>query len=281
LDAGCGNGYMSKEFSKLVNNTGKVYTLDSEKEAIERLKEKTKGPMPLVMLHGLFGGPENWESTIPYLPKTCLPVVMLFRFFDEDRNLSSLSALTDYAQQYLDELAYDPMVLMGNSLGGHIAILLTLRMPERVQGLVLSGSSGLFERSFTRVPGTKPPRHWVHAKTCEVFYNQSHVTDTLVDTVMGVISDRSKVRILLRLAKSAKRHNIRSKLRLIHCPTLLICGRQDKITPPVVADSFHKSIPNSSLAWIDECGHAPMIERPLEFASHLGSWWLEKLRPSV
>jgi ubiquinone/menaquinone biosynthesis C-methylase UbiE len=43
LDAGCGNGYMSKEFSKLLNNTGKVYALDPDKAALERLKEETKG----------------------------------------------------------------------------------------------------------------------------------------------------------------------------------------------------------------------------------------------
>jgi ubiquinone/menaquinone biosynthesis C-methylase UbiE len=43
LDAGCGNGYMSKEFSKLLNNTGKVYALDSDQEAIEILVQKTKG----------------------------------------------------------------------------------------------------------------------------------------------------------------------------------------------------------------------------------------------
>lgn len=237
--------------------------------------------MPLVMLHGLFGGPENWKKIIPHLPKDCLPLAELLRFFDKHRNLHTLPGLTDAVQQNINDLAYHRVVLMGNSLGGHIAVWLTLRMPERVCGLVLTGSSGLFERGFTRVPGKRPPRHWVRKKACEVFYDPSYVTDTLVDSVMGVIYDRNRLRILLSLAKSAKRDNVGDKLKLIRCPTLLIWGRQDKITPPEVAHSFHKCIPTSKLVWIDGCGHAQMIERPLEFANHLDNWWMTQVRSCV
>ena len=54
---------------------------------------------------------------------------------------------------------------------------------------------------------------------------------------------------------------------------LLIWGRLDTITPPEVAHEFHSLLPNSSLEWIDDCGHAPMIETPKEFGKIVSKWW--------
>ena len=228
---------------------------------------------PIVMLHGLFGGPENWEGVITGLPQTSQPVAMRLPFFEERFNLNTVSAVTDYAQQYIHEHGFDRMILIGNSLGGHVAVKLALRIPEKVCGLVLTGSGGLFERGFTRIPGTRPPREWVRARVREVFFRKYHDTETLVDRAINVIADRRKARILVQLAKSAKRDTIADRLKLITCPTLLIWGRQDKITQSEVAEEFHMGIPASNLVWLDECGHAPMMEHPAEFASQVNQWW--------
>jgi len=56
-------------------------------------------------------------------------------------------------------------------------------------------------------------------------------------------------------------------------PTCLIWGKNDNITPPDVAEEFHKLIENSDLYWIDQCGHAPMMERPVEFNGILSAWF--------
>ena len=229
--------------------------------------------VPIVMLHGLFGGPENWESVLPCLPRIGQPVAVKLPFFDEGAGLNNVSAVTNYVHDYLDETGFDRMVLMGNSLGGHIAALLALRMPEQVCGLVLTGSGGLFERGFTKVPGSRPQREWVRSKVREVFYRQFHATEAMVDSVVDVISNRRKARILIQLAKSAKRDKITDRLKLITCPTLLIWGRQDQITQQEVAEEFHANISASDLVWLDECGHAPMIEHPVEFAYQVNQWW--------
>ena len=227
----------------------------------------------LVMLHGLLGGPENWKGTIPYLPQTCQAVIPRLPFFDDEMKLNSVSSVADYVENYVDQMGFHRMVLMGNSLGGHIAVLLALRIPKRVCGLVLTGSSGLFERSFSRIPGTQPSREWVYAKCCEVFYSRNHVSDMLVDSVMDVILSRHKLRILIQLAKSAKRDNIRERLKQITCPTLLIWGRQDRVTEREVAEEFHRNIVDSVLVWLDKCGHAPMIEHAAEFGHNVKRWW--------
>ncbi|MDY6912811.1 MAG: alpha/beta hydrolase [Chloroflexota bacterium] len=229
--------------------------------------------VPLVMLHGLFGGPENWEGVIPSLPQTGQPMALRLPFFDEGAGLNNVSAVTNYVQECLDEIGFDRMVLMGNSLGGHVAALLALRMPEQVCGLVLTGSGGLFERGFTKVPGSRPRREWIRSKVSEVFHGQFHATEAMVDRVVNVISDRRKARILIQLAKSAKRDKITDRLKLITCPTLLIWGRQDQITQREVAEEFHSNISTSDLIWLDECGHAPMMEHPIEFAYQVNQWW--------
>lgn len=229
--------------------------------------------LPLVMIHGLMGKPENWQYITPFLPKDCHPITLKLPLFDKNLNLNSVEDVLNYVQGYLENLGLKRMVLMGNSLGAHLAALLSLRMPQEVTGIVLISSGGIAVRGFTMIPGARPPRAWIYKKACEVFYKPPPITDEIVDDVMELISDRRRTRLLINLAKSIKRANITEKLKGIQCPTLLVWGRQDKITPPPIAEQFHKQIPNSELVWIDECGHAPMIEHPKEFSNQLNIWW--------
>jgi 2-hydroxy-6-oxonona-2,4-dienedioate hydrolase len=228
---------------------------------------------PIVMLHGMFGGPENWSALIPHLPRNWYPFIPKIPFFDDEISLNSISAVFDYVQSYCNNIDSDHVLLMGNSLGGHIAALLAVNITEKVRGLILTGSSGLFERGFTKIPGTRPHREWIYEKCCEVFFDSCHVTDTLIQDVQEVIYNRRKARILIQLAKSAKRDNIAEKLTQITCPTLLIWGKQDQITHREVALEFQRSISNSALVFLDNCGHVPMMEHPAEFGHEVARWW--------
>jgi len=234
---------------------------------------ETEKTTPIVMLHGLLGGPENWKSMIPHLPRSCNPIAPSIPFFDKELGLNSINAVVEYVGNYLRGITADGFVLMGNSLGGHIAALLAVEVPERVRGLILTGSSGLFERGFSKVPGAHPGIEWIYTKCCEVFYDSCHVTDVLVKNVMDIICDRQKARILIQLAKSAKQDNIADKLEEISCPTLLIWGKQDKVTEREVAEEFHRKIHQSKLIWLNNCGHAPMIEHPVDFGREVVQWW--------
>ncbi|MFT5020385.1 MAG: 2-hydroxy-6-oxonona-2,4-dienedioate hydrolase [Polaribacter sp.] len=77
---------------------------------------------------------------------------------------------------------------------------------------------------------------------------------------------------VLAIAKSAIRHNMREDLSSIKIPVCLIWGKNDGVTPPEVAKEFHELLPSSELNWIDKCGHAPMMEHPLEFNGVLSPW---------
>jgi len=229
--------------------------------------------MPLVMLHGLLGGPENWRPLIPYLPANCRPLNPKLPFFEGGIVLDKVETVTSHVQDYISTKGLGPFVLMGNSLGGHIAALLAVQIPARVKGLVLTASSGLFERDVGRIQGARPTQAWIYEKCCEVFYDRSHVTREIVDNVTDIIFDRRKLHKLIQLAKSAKRDNIALTLERIPCPTLLIWGKQDELTPPHVAREFHDRIPNSELVWLNECGHAPMMEQPEKFGCAVSRWW--------
>lgn len=97
------------------------------------------------------------------------------------------------------------------------------------------------------------------------FYDPKIATKELVDEVYNIVNNRLKALKIIALAKSAIRHNLGEELREITVPTCLIWGKNDTITPPMVAEEFRSLIPNAELHWIDKCGHAPMMEVPDEF----------------
>jgi pimeloyl-ACP methyl ester carboxylesterase len=241
--------------------------------------EKGRG-FPLVLLHGLMGDPANWAGVLPHLPSTCRAIALRFPFFQDtsdNHRLNTLPKIKEHARGYLDHAEIERSVLCGNSLGGHVALHLALEMPRRVAGLVLTGSSGLFERTVTGQRGANPPRQWLYDKMCEIFYDDAMVTEEMLDDVVDVVAQRRFARDLVRIAKSAKRDNLADRLGDVACPVLLIWGRQDKITPPEVAEEFRSRLPHCTLSWIDRCGHAPMMERPREFGRTLGKWWRRRI----
>ncbi|HQX02672.1 MAG TPA: alpha/beta hydrolase, partial [Flavobacterium sp.] len=99
----------------------------------------------------------------------------------------------------------------------------------------------------------------------------------VVDEVFNIVNDRIKVIKTLTIAKSAIRHNMAKDLPKMTIPTCLIWGKNDKVTPPEVAEEFHKLLPNSDLYWVDKCGHAAMMEHPTEF-NHILLEWLQKTK---
>lgn len=157
-------------------------------------------------------------------------------------------------------------------MGGHIGLILTINRPELVKNLVLTGSSGLYERTFGDSFPRKGDKEYIKRKTQDVFYDPSVATDELVDEVFAVVNDRMKGIKTVMLARSAIKHNMLKDLPNIKCPTCIIWGKQDNVTPPDVAEDMHKYIPNSELYWIDQCGHAAMMEKPDEFNEILYRW---------
>lgn len=227
----------------------------------------------LVLLHGLMGGLSNFDETVNYFSERGYRVfVPELPIYDLPILNTNLTTIAKYVIKFIEDHINAPVTIVGNSMGGHVGLILTLARPDLVKNLVLTGSSGLYERTFGDSFPRKSDKDYIKKKTQEVFYNPDVATDELVDEVFAVVNDRMKGIKTVMLARSAIKHNMLHDLPKITCPTCLIWGREDNVTPPEVAEDMHKFIPNSDLYWIEECGHAAMMEKPKEFNNTLYNW---------
>ena len=246
--------------------------LITKKEKRFSFIEAGEGP-PLILLHGLMGGLSNFDKTVNFFSdrgyKVFVPVLPIYDLPILNTNLTTIAK---YVAKFIEEKVDEPATIVGNSMGGHIGLILTLARPELVANLVLTGSSGLYERTFSDSFPRKSDNEYIRRKTEDVFYDPKVATDELVDEVFGVVNDRMKGIKTVMLARSAIKHNMLNDLPKITKPVCLIWGKQDNVTPPEVAVDMNKFLPNSELYWIDQCGHAAMMEKPNEFNKILYSW---------
>ena len=190
----------------------------------------------------------------------------------KDTNVRNLAK---HIEDFIEFKAYNQVMLVGNSLGGHVGLIYTSQHLEKVKYLILTGSSGLYENAFGSSFPRKNDYNYIKERVGLTFFDPNVATKELVDEVWDLIGDRGKALRSISLAKSAIRSNMATELPAMNIPVCLIWGKNDTITPPEVAEEFHKSLPHSDLYWIDKCGHAPMMEHPLVFNQILDEW-LEK-----
>ena len=103
---------------------------------------------PLVLLHGLFGAMSNFSDLIEYFRHHNKVVVPLLPLFDLDILHTSVGGLERFVHRFIEARKYEDVHLLGNSLGGHVALLHILKHPEKIKSLILTGSSGLFENGM-------------------------------------------------------------------------------------------------------------------------------------
>jgi pimeloyl-ACP methyl ester carboxylesterase len=229
----------------------------------------------LMLLHGLFGALSNFSGLIEKFRHTHKVVVPIMPLFDMDLLHTSVTGLAKYVEQFIEARGYQNIHLLGNSLGGHVGLVYILKHPEKIKSLILTGSSGLYENAMGDTYPKRGDYEYIKNKTAQTFYDPSVATKELVDEVFEITRNRLKVIKVLALAKSAIRNNLGAELNEIKQPTLLIWGKNDSVTPPLVGEEFNKLIPNSQLHFIDKCGHAPMMEVPDEFNSILEKFLTE------
>ncbi len=220
---------------------------------------------PIILLHGLFGAMSNFSHLVDFFKQTHTVIVPMLPLYDLDIFHTTVGGLASHVHKFIEEKGYTNFHLLGNSLGGHVGLVHTLKHPEKVRSLILTGSSGLYEHGMGDTYPKRGDYDYIKNKTELTFYDPAMASKELVDEVYEIVNSRIKAIKIIALAKSAIRNNIGNELHKIKMPTLLIWGNQDNITPPFVADEFKKLIPHAELHFIDKCGHAPMMEVPDEF----------------
>ena len=219
----------------------------------------------LLLLHGLFGALSNWDGVVKHFAKNYRVMIPMLPIYTMPIKEAGLEGLTDFVEKFVDDQRLSELNIMGNSLGGHVALIYTLRNKAKVDRLILTGSSGLFENAMG---GSYPKRgsyDFVKERVEYTFYDPKTATEDLVQEVFETTKSIPKCMRIVAMAKSAQRNNMADELTKIENPTLLIWGLNDTITPPVVGHEFNRLIPESQLHFIDKCCHAPMMEHPEKF----------------
>ena len=228
---------------------------------------------PIIILHGLMGGLSNFHGVTSFFPpkgyKVLVPELPIY-----DMPMLK-TTVKNFAKFLADFIAYKKLkdvILLGNSLGGHIGLLHTKMYPDLVKALVITGSSGLYESAMGDGYPKRGDYEFIKKKAQDVFYDPEVATKEIVDEVFATVNDRMKLVKTLAIAKSAIRHNMSKDLPSMNTPTCIIWGENDSVTPPNVAKEFDELLPDSELFWIKKCGHAPMMEHPDEFNTILDAW---------
>jgi pimeloyl-ACP methyl ester carboxylesterase len=251
-----------------------------KEEAGFKYIDEGKGEV-LLLLHGLFGALSNWEGVIEHFSAKYRVVIPVMPIYEMPIKSASVEGLVIFIESFVKYKDLNNLTLLGNSLGGHVALVYTLRNKSKVKKLALTGSSGLFENSMG---GSFPKRgsyEYIKERVEYTFYDPKTAAKELVDEVFDLTKNIPKCMRIIAIAKSAQRHNMARDITKITAPTLLIWGLNDTITPPIVAHEFNKLIPNSELRFIDKCGHAPMMEHPEKFNKIFHEFVEEKHNISV
>lgn len=232
---------------------------------------------PIILLHGLMGHLSNFEGVFKHFSKIGYNVIMPeLPIYSLPILKTNVRNLAKFLKEFMAFKNIDSAILMGNSLGGHIALYFAKMNLEKVDALVLTGSSGLYEKSMGDSYPKRGNYEYIKTKTEAVFYRPEVATKEMIDDVYASVNDRTKVLKTLTIAKSAIRHNMAKDLPKMEVPACVIWGKNDTVTPPEVAVDFQKLLPDAQLFWLDECGHAPMMEHPDKFNEILENWLKER-----
>ena len=233
----------------------------------------------VVLLHGLGGDSGNWTFNIAALAEkyhVLAPDQIGFGRSDKPLISYRIGTYSDFLDKFLAELKIEKAALVGNSLGGWIGAFYALKYPNRVEKLVLVDAAGFAPRKDLdqKVLQNLNPstREQVRDLLKLVVYNQILVNDAFIDAAIASRISAGDGYTIQAMIESVKRGEdmLDGKLKDLKKPTLIIWGKQDGLlTLAEFGERFKREIAGSELIVYDQCGHAPMFEKALEFNAAL------------
>jgi pimeloyl-ACP methyl ester carboxylesterase len=236
---------------------------------------------PVVLLHGSGPGVSawaNWQHTIPALAKTnrvlAFDLVGYGATERPDGIRYSLRGWTDHVWAFLDALGLAKVSVVGNSLGGRLALQMAEDDSKRLSRMVLMGSPGVgmtVTEGLKALRGYEPSPENMRALLTDYFaVDTSIITDDLV-RIRYEASAAPGAHEAYRLMYFDPRHDgsnlgiTEDQVRAMRVPTLLVHGREDKVVPAEVSWTMVNLLPDADLHVFARCGHWTQIERAAEF----------------
>lgn len=243
-----------------------------------------EGLVPIIFLHGYPFDKSMWRPQIDFFKSKNRLIPCDIRGFgkstDEKTSLS-IDLFADDLIKFMDKLGIEKTVICGLSMGGFIALNAIKRYPDRFEALILCDTQCIAdtlevkEKRYELIDeiDAHGPTTFNEGFIKSVFHKNSlNDKKELVAQLRSVVFLNSKHIIKQGLAALAERSETCSILKEITIPTLIICGREDEVTPLAQSESMHASIKGSELKIIENAGHVSNLEQPEEFNKHLNDF---------
>ena len=250
-----------------------------------RYVRKGSGP-PVVLIHGFASSLYTWKDVLPALSADHDVVAIDLPGFGASSIPRPLQAASYpiVVLAVMNRLGLDPASLVGNSLGGSVAVAVAAEHPERVDRLVLVDSAGFNFGAGDRpwilrliaAPGMAAAaerlpvrRRLVAAGLRQVFFHDELVTEERIDEYAAPMLRPGAVRAAAELLGNPVPTDFTAVAARVRAPTLVVWGREDTWIPVAHASRFTAAIPGSTSVVLEQCGHTPQEEKPAEVAALL------------
>ena len=249
--------------------------LDLENGQRVHVLDQGEGPVVL-FLHGSGSGASghsNFKGNYPYFAangfRVLVPDLVGYGFSDKPENVDyHLDFFVECIKQMLDQLQVSSCLVIGNSLGGAIAIKMTLDYPALVDKLLLMAPGGIEEQpAYFEMPGMATmkevfmspdpvtPERLRHFISTALVYKQEVVTDELVMERWEVMQTQNQ-----QVIKTMVVPNMENRLGELKCPKMVMWGLNENMMPPTGIEKLAKNCTNVRLVLVSECGHWVMVE---------------------
>lgn len=228
---------------------------------------------PLALVHGAGGSRLQWPAALRRLEGwTVYSLDLPGHGRSSGPGEKTIEGYVGRVLGWAEALRLGPAVLVGHSMGGAIAMLLALTAPERVAGLILIGSGGRLRVNPLILEGTTSPdglREAVDLVVAWAFGRQagSRVVSQSLREMM-----KTPAPVLHGDFQACDRFDVMDRLCRITAPTLVVCGREDRLTPEKYSRALAERIPRACLELVEGAGHMVMLERPAEMAKAVRSF---------
>ncbi len=253
-----------------------------------RYTDVGQGP-PVVLLHGFASSIENWTTVLPELSKRHRVIALDLKGFgwtDRPPGDYSPRAQAELVRALLDERGVDKAAFVAHSWGSSVALEFALAYPQRVTRLALydawvyeaqlptmfhlARAKGLGEALFALYYGALPDERMALA-----FYEPAALTEPLVEAVERALERPGTRAAALEAVRGMRFADVEARYGEVRAPTLLLWGREDRVTPLSVGERLQRQLPRSSLRVYGRCGHFPMLEAAAESTRDLAAFLAE------
>ncbi|ASS49122.1 MAG: alpha/beta hydrolase [Candidatus Fluviicola riflensis] len=240
-----------------------------------------EGDTPIVFLHGFPFSKAMWQGQINFLKSRHRVIAIDIRGFGRSKNEEttlSIDLFGDDLVMFMDKLAIEKAIICGLSMGGYIALDVLKKFPHRFEAVILCDTQCIAdtkegkEKRYQTIEEitANGSREFNEEFIKSVFHEDTlNTKPELVESLRNVVFSNSDKIITNGLTALAGREETCSMLSGVTIPTLIICGREDKVTPLEQSEIMHASIKGSVLRVIDKAGHVSNLEQPEEFNKYL------------